>query len=115
MAGLECDQLASVGVQHGKVVRGYLGLHGRTVPLSAPLAREYGLEQSTAVEVLAVDPGTPADAAGIDGEDLIVSLGGRKVTGSGTYYMNTGFINVTVPLSAQACFPTTIDATAPWS
>ncbi len=67
-------------MQHGRVVRGYLGLHGRTVPLAASLAREYGLQQATAVEVLAVDPGTPADAAGIDSEDLIVSLGGRPVT-----------------------------------
>src|SRR5262249_51938235 len=40
-------------MQHGRVVRGYLGLHGRTAPLSRNLAREYGLTQTGAVEVAA--------------------------------------------------------------
>jgi S1-C subfamily serine protease len=68
-------------MRFGKVVRGYLGLHGRDVPLPRALARRFGLEQSGAVELLAVETGGPADAAGLDEEDLIVTLGDTPVTG----------------------------------
>lgn len=37
--------------------------------------------------------------------------GGRKVAGSGTYSIRTGFVNINVPVSAQACFPTTVTGT----
>jgi S1-C subfamily serine protease len=63
-------------MQHGKVVRGYLGLHARNVPL----ARRFGLAQASAVEVMAVESGSPAEQAGILEEDLIVSLGEQPVT-----------------------------------
>jgi S1-C subfamily serine protease len=67
-------------MQHGRVVRGYLGLHGRSVPLARPLARLHHLTQETAVEAVAVEPGGPADQAGIEADDLIVSLGDQPVT-----------------------------------
>jgi S1-C subfamily serine protease len=67
-------------MQHGRVVRGYLGLHGRSVPLARPLARLHHLTQETAVEVIAVESGAPADQAGIEADDLIVSLGDETVT-----------------------------------
>ena len=63
-------------MKHGKVVRGYLGLHARTVPL----ARHWRFEQTSAVEVMAVENGSPADHAGILEEDLLVSLGDQPVT-----------------------------------
>lgn len=68
-------------MRHGRVVRGYLGLHGRNVPVSRAAARFHGLTQETGVEVIAVEPGGPADAAGIDQEDLIVSLSDQVVSG----------------------------------
>src|SRR5262249_19754426 len=61
-------------MQHGRVVRGYLRLHGHNVPLARPLARQFDLTQATAVEVVAVEAKGPADQAGILPEDLIVSL-----------------------------------------
>ena len=67
-------------MQHGRVVRGYLGLHGHNVPLARPLARFFGLTQATVVEVVAVEPGGPAEQAGIAADDLIVSLGEHEVT-----------------------------------
>jgi len=62
-------------LQHGRVVRGYLGLHGRSVPLPRAAARRFGLTQAGAVEVIGVEPNGPADGAGILEDDLIVSLG----------------------------------------
>jgi S1-C subfamily serine protease len=62
-------------MKHGRVTRGYLGIHGRPVPLPPALARRYGLTQETGVEVMAVEADGPADQAGIREEDVIVALG----------------------------------------
>jgi S1-C subfamily serine protease len=61
-------------LQHGRVVRGYLGVHGRSVPIPRVLARRFDLLQSHGVEISAVEPNGPADQAGILPEDIIVSL-----------------------------------------
>ncbi len=66
-------------MQYGRVVRGYLGLHVRTVPLTPEQARQFGLVQASAVEVLAIEPNGPADQAGLLEEDFIVSLGEQTV------------------------------------
>jgi S1-C subfamily serine protease len=65
---------------HGRVTRGYLGIHGRPVPVPRHLARQYGLEQATAVEVVSVEENGPADQAGLQEEDLIVTFGDQPVT-----------------------------------
>ncbi len=62
-------------MKHGRVVRGYLGLHARAVPL----ARKFGFPQTGAVEIMAVESGGPADQAGILEEDLLVALGDHAV------------------------------------
>jgi S1-C subfamily serine protease len=67
-------------MQHGRVVRGYLGLHGRSAPVARHLARGFELEQSTGVEVMAVEPGGPADQAGLAEGDIIVRLGDQAAT-----------------------------------
>jgi S1-C subfamily serine protease len=67
-------------LKHGRVVRGYLGLHARNVPLPRKLAQRFNLTQTGAVEVMAIEPGGPADQAGILEEDLIVSLGEQATT-----------------------------------
>lgn len=67
-------------LKHGRVVRGYLGLHARNVPLPRNLANRLKLTQKGAVEVLAIEPGGPADQTGILEEDLILSLGEQATT-----------------------------------
>lgn len=62
-------------MRHGRVIHGYLGLHGRNVPLRRTLIRRFDLTQTTAVEVVNVEAGTPADQAGIQQGDLLVMLG----------------------------------------
>jgi S1-C subfamily serine protease len=61
-------------MQHGKVVRGYLGLHARNVPLAPAVVRRYNLPATTGVEVLAVEEGGPADQAGLEEDDVILAL-----------------------------------------
>ena len=67
-------------MQHGRVVRGYLGLHGRDVPIARHLARQFGLNQESGVEVIALEPGGPAAQAGMAEEDLIVALGDQPIS-----------------------------------
>jgi S1-C subfamily serine protease len=67
-------------MQHGRVTRGYLGIHGRPVPIPKHLARQFGLTQATGVEVMAVEENGPADQAGLQEEDVIVSLGEQPAT-----------------------------------
>jgi S1-C subfamily serine protease len=68
-------------LQHGRVVRGYLGIHGRGVPLPRALARRFDLLQQHGIETLSVEADAPADQAGIQEGDLIVSLA-ESPTGS---------------------------------
>jgi S1-C subfamily serine protease len=62
-------------LQHGRVIRGYLGLNVRTVPIPQAVAERHGLQTPRGVEIVAVETGGPADEAGLQEEDVIVSLG----------------------------------------
>jgi S1-C subfamily serine protease len=62
-------------MQHGRVVRGYLGLQAQNVPLPTELARRFSLLQRSAVQVVGLEANGPADQAGVLEEDLIISLG----------------------------------------
>jgi S1-C subfamily serine protease len=63
-----------------KLIRPYLGVRGRTIDASQPAPDGDG---TTGVLVLAVDPGSPAEAAGLRGQeggsDVIDSIDGRPV------------------------------------
>ena len=63
----------------GRFRRAYLGIAGGTRPLPPRLARSLGREAG--VEVVQVVEGTPAAAAGLRPEDLIVELDGTPVAG----------------------------------
>ncbi|MFL5929336.1 MAG: S1C family serine protease [Gaiellaceae bacterium] len=61
----------------GRFRRAYLGIAGGTRPLPPRLARELG--RRAGVEVVEVVPGSPASAAGLRPEDLIVAVDGELV------------------------------------
>lgn len=86
-------------LQHGRVIRGYLGLHGHTVPIPRHLGRLFGLTPTTGVEVVAVEPGGPAEDAGIEPEDLIVSLGEQPVASVDDLHKLLTQLPVAVPVS----------------
>jgi serine protease Do len=61
----------------GRVRRAYLGIAGGPRPLPPRARNELG--RASAVEVVEVVPGSPADEAGLRPEDLIVSLNGEAL------------------------------------
>lgn len=66
-------------LKHGRVIRGYLGLHARQVPIAPETAREFALAQKTGVEILMLEEDGPAQSGGLWIEDVIVGFGGSPV------------------------------------
>jgi serine protease Do len=63
---------------HGKVVRGYLGVHIQD--FSPELAKSFNFNQSGGVLIGDVSPNTPAGNAGLKKGDVIVKLNGQPVS-----------------------------------
>jgi S1-C subfamily serine protease len=68
-------------MQHGRVIRGYLGLHGHDVPIPRHVTRRFELSQETGVEVVGLEPNGPAAQAGLVEGDQIVGLADQPITG----------------------------------
>ena len=68
-------------IGHGRVRRRALGLTATVVPLPRRLARALDLLNDRAAQIVATTPGGPADVAGLRSDDLIVTVGGRIVSG----------------------------------
>jgi S1-C subfamily serine protease len=66
-------------LKHGRVIRGYLGLHVRQVPVAPEVRTTFGLEQKTGVEIQMLEEDGPAQTAGLWIEDVIVGFGGKPV------------------------------------
>ncbi len=71
-------QIVAALMTEGRFRRAYLGIAGGARPLPPRLARK--LRRAAGVEVVQVVDGTPAAAAGLRPEDLIVELDGAPVT-----------------------------------
>jgi len=66
-------------IRDGRVRRSYVGIAGQTVPLLTRVVRYFGLSVETAVFVVNVEKGSPAERAGLREGDLIVAFGERPV------------------------------------
>jgi S1-C subfamily serine protease len=66
-------------IRFGRVKRSYIGLGGQDVPLHRRLVRFYNLERETGVLISQIEPGGPADNAGLRENDIIVALDGTPV------------------------------------
>ncbi len=63
--------------EKGKVTRGYLGV--RFQPLTADLARSFGLDSEKGALIASVEKDTPAEKAGLKAGDVIVEYDGRPI------------------------------------
>jgi S1-C subfamily serine protease len=68
-------------IKDGKITRSYLGVAGQNVPLHRRLVRYYHLPVETGVLVFSVEPGSPAQRAGLLQGDVLVAYGDQAVSG----------------------------------
>jgi S1-C subfamily serine protease len=68
-------------LQHGRVKRGWLGIAGQNIPLSRRVVRLHSLPQETGVRVSSIESGSPAQRAGLEQGDTIVTYDGNPVAG----------------------------------
>ena len=66
-------------IENGKVERGWLGISMETEPMSAEFAEELNLDMPRGVLVKAVGPKSPAQEAGIQPGDVILTFDGQQV------------------------------------
>jgi S1-C subfamily serine protease len=69
-------RVAGMLLAHGKVKRGFLGISAQPVRLPESVAQQVG--QETALMLMSVEAGSPADSAGLMMGDTILSLDGEK-------------------------------------
>ena len=77
------DYAMSVATQlkaTGKVIRGKVGIGVQ--PLTDDLAKSFGLSDTNGAVVNIVEPGSPADKAGLKVGDIILDANGQKITDS---------------------------------
>ncbi len=68
---------------HGRVVRGWLGVAVNGVEIAPTIAHRLGLPSPRALAVMGVTPGSPAEKAGVQQGDLLLSIGERTIRGVG--------------------------------
>lgn len=64
-------------IKHGRVIRGYLGITGKSV--SSTLAQQLRLGERTGLQITSVLPGGPADSAGLSENDIILKINGKNI------------------------------------
>jgi S1-C subfamily serine protease len=69
-------------VRHGRVRRAYIGIAAQQFTLSRRRRHAAGLAQESAVMVASIEPGSPAERAGLLGGDIILALDGVVITGA---------------------------------
>src|ERR671937_287096 len=69
-------------VRHGRVRRAHIGIAAQQFALSRRRRHAAGLTQESAVMVASIEPGSPAERAGLNAGDVILALDGVAITGA---------------------------------
>ena len=72
--------VASRLIRDGRVRRGYIGVAGQNVPVPRAIARFNRLAIATGVLITSVERGSPAAAAGLLADDIIIAMSGEAVS-----------------------------------
>ena len=73
--------VASRLLRDGRIRRSYIGVVAQTVPLPRRLVRFHGLRVESAIAVVSVESGSPAEKAGLRQSDLVVAMDGKQIAG----------------------------------
>jgi len=79
-------------IEQGEVVRGRLGARGQD--LTPQLAQAFDVELSSGFIVTQIESGSPADKAGLQVGDVIVSANDRKIRASGDIHNLVGLLRI---------------------
>ncbi|MBM3772463.1 MAG: trypsin-like serine protease [Acidimicrobiia bacterium] len=92
--------VASRLIRDGCVRRSYIGIGGQNAPIPRAIARAHRLAVSSGVLALAVDPDSPAAAAGLREGDVIHAIGETPVSGVDDLhrYLTDERVDVPTPL-----------------
>jgi S1-C subfamily serine protease len=71
--------VAGMLIRDGRVRRAYLGIGGAATPIGRQLANELGITNTSGIRVLEVVADGPAQRAGVEVRDLIVSIDGASI------------------------------------
>ena len=69
-------------VRHGRVRRAFIGISAQQTAIARRIQLAAGLSQQSSATVIASEPGSPANRAGLLSGDMIVRLDGEPVTGA---------------------------------
>jgi len=69
-------------VRHGRVRRAFIGISAQQTAIPRRLRLAAGLTQDSAVMVAAIEPGSPAERAGLAAGDIVVALDEKPITGA---------------------------------
>ena len=98
--------VASRLIRDGRIRRGWLGVAGQDIPLSRRVARVMDLPAPSGVLVVSVEPGSPAERAGVRPRDVIVEFGGRSVGSVDVLHRMLTEGNIGVPATLTVLRPT---------
>ena len=68
-------------IRHGRVRRAYIGVAAQTAPIPRRLALAAGIEQGFGAVITGLEPNSPALAAGLLPDDIVVELDGQPIEG----------------------------------
>lgn len=68
-------------MREGRITRGWIGVAGQNVVLPRRVVRFHALTVAGGVAIAAIEPGSPAAAAGLRTGDIVVGLGERAIGG----------------------------------
>jgi len=86
------EQIISHLVEYGEVRRGRLGI--QIQDLTPDLAAAFGLPNNRGAVIAKVEPGTPAEKAGLQSGDIIISLNGINIISSTELRNRVGLLRV---------------------
>lgn len=71
-------RVAGLLIKEGRIRRGYLGMAGQNVPLLKQVVRFNALDQDKGILIVSIEPGSPAEHAGLTDGDIVVGFCGQK-------------------------------------
>jgi S1-C subfamily serine protease len=94
--------VAAMLIREGKVRRSYIGVGGQDITLPRRIVRHLELEKESAVLVVSVEKGGPAERAGLQEGDIIVRCADQPVPGIDALHrlLTEQRIGVSTPLTA---------------